>query len=149
MRRALILVLLLLWLLVVVVVVAFYFIAHKPADNQELAALADWLPGLILSGVLTISAAALGYRFLRSWGTSDQRLTLSGVLGLGIFSATLVLLGLIGIVRAEMAWLLVIGGLIICWRSLNLLRADLKATIGALRPHGWFAWCAPFTVVWF
>ena len=62
MRRTLIFVLLLLWLLVVV---AFYFIAHKPADNQQLAAVAEWLPGLILSGVLTISAAALGYRFLR------------------------------------------------------------------------------------
>jgi 4-amino-4-deoxy-L-arabinose transferase-like glycosyltransferase len=140
MRRAVIFVLLLLWLLVVV---AFYFVAHKPADTQQLAALADWLPGLILSGVLTVSAAALGYRFLRSWGTPDQRLTLSGVLGLGTFSAVLAALGLIGIVRTEVAWLLVIGGLIIGWRSLSPLRADLKATIGYLRPHGWFAWvCA-------
>ena len=74
MRRAFIFVLLLLWL---VLVIAFYFIAHKPADNQQLAALAAWLPGLILSGVLTISAAALGYRFLQTWGTPDQRLTLN------------------------------------------------------------------------
>jgi 4-amino-4-deoxy-L-arabinose transferase-like glycosyltransferase len=142
MRRTLIFVLLLLWLLVVV---AFYFIAHKPADNQQLAALAEWLPGLILSGGLTISAAALGYRFLHEWGTPDQRLTLSVGLGLGIFSVAILLLGLIGIVRAEVAGLLVIGGLIIGWRSVKPLRADLKATIGELRPHGWFAWaCAVY-----
>jgi 4-amino-4-deoxy-L-arabinose transferase-like glycosyltransferase len=140
MRRALIFVAFLLWLLVVV---AFYFIAHKPADNQQLTALAAWLPGLILSGVMTISAAALGYRFLREWGTPDQRLTLSVVLGLGIFSAAILLLGLVGIVRSEVAWLLVIGGFIIGWRSLKLLQADLKTTIDELRPHGWFAWaCA-------
>jgi hypothetical protein len=86
---------LLLWL---IVITAFYFIAHKPADNQQLTALAAWLPGLIFSGVLTISTAALGYRFLWTWGTPDQRLTLSVVLGLGIFSAVILLLGLIGIV---------------------------------------------------
>jgi hypothetical protein len=55
-------VLLLLWL---VLVVAFYFIAHKPADVVQLNALVAWVPGLILGGVLTISAATLGYRCLR------------------------------------------------------------------------------------
>jgi len=142
MRRALIFVLLLVWL---AVVVTFYFIAHKPADTQQLTALAAWVPGLILSGVLTISAAALGYRFLREWGTPDQRLTLSVVLGLGIFSAAILLLGLVGIVRSEVAWLLVIGGFIIGWRSLKPLAVDLRTTIGELRPRGWFAWmCATY-----
>lgn len=142
MRRTLIFILLLLWLLLVV---AFYFIAHKPADNQQLAALAAWLPGLVLSGVLIISAAALGYRFVQTWGTPDQRLTLSVVLGLGIFSAAILLLGLIGLVRSEVAWLLVIGGFVVGWRSLKSLAADLKTTIGDLRPSGWFAWvCAVY-----
>ncbi|HTP11808.1 MAG TPA: glycosyltransferase family 39 protein [Anaerolineae bacterium] len=136
MRRFLIFTLLLIWL---VVVIAFYFIAHKPADNAQLSAMAAWIPGLIFSGVLVASAAALGYRFLYEWGAADQRLMLAVVLGLGIFSAAILLLGLIGIVRSEVAWLLVLGGLIVGWRSLKPLATDLRTTIGELHPHGWFA----------
>ena len=145
MRRGLLFTLVLLWL---ALVTAFFFIAHKPADNQQLVALAAWVPGLIISGVLIISAAALGYHFVRGWGTPDQRVTLATVLGLGIFSAAVLLLGLIGIVRSEIAWLLVVAGLIVGWRSLKPLGADLKTTIDDLRPHGWFAWvCASYCVV--
>lgn len=142
MRRPLIFAIWLLWLLIGI---AFYFIGHKPADQQQLTALAAWLPGLILCGVLAVSAAALGYRFLPSWGTPERRLTFSGVLGLGIFSAAILLLGLLGIVRSEVAWLLVISGFVIGRRSLKPLGADFKTVFGNLRPRGWFAWgCAAY-----
>lgn len=145
MRRLLTFTLALLWL---IIVVAFYFIAHKPADSQQLAAVLAWLPGLVLSGLLTFSGGALGYRFLRGWGTADQRITLSIALGLGIFSAALALLGLIGLIRSEVAWLLVIVGFVAGWRSLKPWWADLKVTIGDLRPGGWFAWvCAIYCSV--
>ncbi len=137
MRRVLIFTLFLLWLLAVIV---FYFVAHKPADDQQLAALAAWLPGLIFSWVLTVAAASLGYRFLRTWGKPDQRLLLAVVLGFGILSAAILLLGLMGIVRSDVAWLLVILGLVLGRRSLRPLAADLHTTIVDLRPHGWFAW---------
>lgn len=145
MRRTLIFVLLFSWL---AVVVAVYFIAHKPADSAQLTALLAWVPGLILSGVLTIAAAALGYRFLRGWGTPDQRVTLAVVLGLSVFSAAILLLGLIGLVRSEIAWLLIVIALIVGRRSLKPLAADLRTTIGELRPRGWFAWvCAIYCLV--
>ena len=57
----------------------------------------------------------------------------------------ILLLGLIGFVRSEVAWLLVIGGFVVGRRSLKSLAADLKTTIGDLRPGGWFAWvCAVY-----
>jgi hypothetical protein len=142
MRRSLMVVGLLLWL---TLVIAFYFIAHKPADSQQAAALAAWVPGLLLSGLLLLASAALGYRLVRGWGTPDQRVTLSTALGLGFFSAAILLLGLIGLARSVMAWLLVIVALLVGWRSLQPLAADLKSSIGDLRPRGWFAWlCAVY-----
>jgi hypothetical protein len=42
---------------------------------------------------------------------------------------------MIGIVRPEIAWLLVIVGFVVGWRSAKPLWADLKTTIGDLRPQ--------------
>jgi hypothetical protein len=135
-RSSIIFILILLWL---AISVALYFVAHKPANNDQLAALIGWLPTLLVNVSVWLVAAGVGYRLLHKWAQSDQRAMLSIGLGLGLYSGATGLLGLMGLLRTEIAWLLIAIGLIIGARSIRAWGRDLRGAIGDLRPTSIFA----------
>ncbi len=121
----------LIWL---ALVTAFYFVVHKPASNEQLTALARWLPGLVLSGLVAIVAAGVGYRFVRGWGEVHQRATLSLGLGLGLYSGATLLLGLLGVLNVLAGWALLIIGVLLGWKYWRLWWADLRELIHGIQP---------------
>lgn len=135
-KSTLVFVALLLWFMIVA---AFYFIAHKPASPEQLVALARWIPGLGLSGLLALVAAGVGYRLLRGWGEADQRALLSMGLGLGLYSGMTLLLGLIGALNALTGWILLISGAIVGGKYWRLWWTDLVATVRNIWPEAAFA----------
>jgi 4-amino-4-deoxy-L-arabinose transferase-like glycosyltransferase len=126
----------LVWLMLVV---AFYFVVHKPADNDQLTALAGWLSTLLIGAILFVAAASISYRLLNGWGTPDLRAMLAPGLGLGLISLAALALGAIGAVRTEIGWLVVAALAVIGGRSFRAWWHDLRETINALAPTTRFA----------
>ena len=129
------------WLLVVV---AGYFVAHKPADNAQLLALAGWIPTVLIGLVLVLVAGAVGQRILNRWHGGAERALLALGLGLGVFSALTLMLGLIGALRPEIAWALIAIGAWFGRRAIRSWWGDLRQLLVLIKPTTSFAKFAAF-----
>jgi hypothetical protein len=58
--------------------VAVHFIAHKPANSTQLMALANWLPSLLLGGLVVAVAVSVGYRWVAHVGLKRHVVSGSG-----------------------------------------------------------------------
>jgi hypothetical protein len=119
-------------------VVAFYYVAHKPFTATHLRALGQALAGL--GGALLVVAlgTGIGVRLLRGLTVARaDRLILAAAVGLGVLSLVGLGLGIVGLLRPWVLWLLTVVGLLLTsgplWRALATAWADF-----AWRPQGRF-----------
>ncbi len=119
-------------------VVAFYYVAHKPFTSIYLRALSQALAGL--GGALLVVAlgTGIGVRLLQGLTVARaDRLVLAAAVGLGALSLVGLGLGVVGLLRPWVLWLLTMAGLLLTsgplWRALAAAWADF-----AWRPQGRF-----------
>ncbi len=126
------------------VLLAAYYVFHKPLPPASFAPLLGAALDLLAAGGVLASGLALGRwlmdRLLTRGGLDAAqigraaRLSLSGLVGLALLSAIALGLGLAGLFRGPALWLLVLGPLLVFWRSLRSSVADLRAMAHAARP---------------
>jgi hypothetical protein len=95
-------------------VVAFYYVAHKPFTATHLRALGQALAGL--GGALLVVAlgTGIGVRLLRGLTVARaDRLILAAAVGLGVLSLVGLGLGIVGLLRPWVLWLLTVVGLLL------------------------------------
>ncbi len=122
------------------VVVAAYFWAHKPFDASIIAGLGrSFLSIVIWLGMIWLGAA-LGQWVTRGLLADEApavRLALAAGLGLGLLSLLTLGLGLVGLLRAAVAWGLVLGLAVLLRRELRVSLADLRESVRNPVPLPW------------
>ncbi|MEW5988945.1 MAG: hypothetical protein AB1791_20155 [Chloroflexota bacterium] len=122
--------------------IAAYFWAHKPFDSAILAGLGRTLANIAAWLGLTWLGGAIGWRLAGRCLDSEPaavRLALTIGLGLGCLSLLMLGLGLVGLLRPAVAWIILLTLAL-------LLRRDLGRTLAAARamrlplPAGRFQW---------
>jgi hypothetical protein len=125
----------LVWLFVVV---ALYYVAHKPFTGAYLRALGQALAGLGGALLMVALGTGIGVRLLQGLTVARaDRLILAAAVGLGVLSLVGLGLGVVGLLRPWMLWLLTVVGLLLTsgplWRALTAAWADY-----AWKPQGRF-----------
>lgn len=106
-----------------------FFWAHKPFDFGTVVALGTTVLNIAAWLGITWLAAALGQRVAGGVLRDERpltRLALSAGIGLGLVSVVMGILGLVGLLRPLVAWLLVLVGAVLLQRHLGAVFSDLR-----------------------
>jgi len=100
---------------------------------------------LIVCAIIVLIGGGIVRSVLGTRGHAAERVALSIGVGLGVLSAATLALGLIGVLRAEAGWmLLVVAGIAFC-RPIRAWLSDLRSALGALpAPERLSRWAAAF-----
>ncbi|MBL8145923.1 MAG: glycosyltransferase family 39 protein [Anaerolineae bacterium] len=129
-------------------VLAAYFATHKPVPPENLPALIGTGLDLLAAGLVLAAGLGVGRTLLDliarrarlDFGRTGRaaQVSISGLLGLAVFSAAALALGLAGLFQSAALWTLVVAVLIIGWRGLGATLRDLRALRRAAHPNSRF-----------
>jgi hypothetical protein len=123
--------------------IALYFGIHKPAGGDVVRATVQTAGSLVIWLAVTLLAAAVGRRLVRSQLDDELplvRLVLSAGLGLGVLSILLMVLGLLGLLARWQVILLLVGMAALAWPALPATWQDVRGWQWPRAGRGWQRW---------